>query len=81
MFLSDYTIFKKITSQTKNNSTTSTYDKKNEDNDLEIERLYNSSPIIQESSTTYEIQDHYVLEVESNSNKDRGGGGPGQRGG
>lgn len=58
MFLSDFAIFNKIATSNRG------YPKFRDESDPEVDRLYNSSPIITESSTTYEIDSHYKLEVD-----------------
>ena len=58
MFLSDFTIFNKIATSNR------AYPKFRDESDPEVDRLYNSSPIITESSTTYELDSHYKLEVD-----------------
>ena len=58
MFLSDFTIYSKIAN---NNRITTKF---RDENDPEVDRLYNTSPNITESSTTYEMEGMYKLEVE-----------------
>lgn len=63
MFLSDFAIFNKIATSNR------TFPKFRDESDPEVDRLYNSSPIITESSTTYEIDSHYKLEVDVSQSK------------
>lgn len=58
MFLSDIAIFNRISASAKTEA------KFKDENDPEVDRLYNSSPIITESSTTYEVDDHYKTDLE-----------------
>jgi hypothetical protein len=57
MFLSDFTIFSRVSANYRDG-------KFKDENDPEVDRLYNSSPTIMESSTTYEVEDRFKSDVD-----------------
>lgn len=57
MFLSDFTIFSRVSANYKDG-------KFKDENDPEVDRLYNSSPVIMESSTSYEVEDRFKSDIE-----------------